>query len=148
MLRVPDQGARQGQALPHAEGVAAHSPVGRLRQADQLQHGLAPRAHRAGLGGDDAEVVAGAAGRVEALVDDRPDHLGRVLQRPVGSATEARRPGSGCVQPEQQPHARRLPGAVRPQERGDPAGRDLGGQIVQGGDRPELLGESFERDDG
>src|SRR5699024_8212848 len=93
-------------------------------------------------GGQHAEVVAaGAAGVEVRRLQGRTDglqRLGEVLVRP---AVDRRRAGVLLDQSEQHPQTRRLAGAVRAEESGDPARLDGEAQIVDGREAAEPLGQ-------
>jgi hypothetical protein len=65
-LGVAEQGGGQAQPLAHAQGEPADPPMGRLGQANLSQDLVGPGQGQTGGGGDDPEVVAGAAAGMEA----------------------------------------------------------------------------------
>ena len=74
----------------------------------------------AGSVGEDAQVVAAAAARVERVrLEHHPDGPGGVLQVAVAGARDAGVTGVGGGQVQQDLHRGRLPGAVGSQEAGD-----------------------------
>jgi hypothetical protein len=139
---VAEQGGGQGQPLAHAQGKGADPAAGGLGQADQVQHLSRPVAGDPGRGGHDAQMLEGAAAGVEAVGLERgPDGAGRVRQVAVADAADGRGAAVRRRQAEQHPQRGGLAGAVGPEEAGDPAGPDLEGQVVNGGDSTVPLGE-------
>jgi hypothetical protein len=128
--RVADQGAAEREPLAHAEGVAADPAVGSGRQAHQVQHLLDAPEGSAGLQGEDAQVPAGGPVGVQALVEHGPDHAHRVGHVAVAAAVDGGGSAGRDREPEQGPHARRLPGPVRPEERGDAARLHVDREVV------------------
>ena len=75
-LGVTEQGVGDAEALPHAQGVVAHSAAGfTIGEADQLEHLLDPRS-RAGpssCGATREDLAAGAAGVLGGGVEQHAD---------------------------------------------------------------------------
>ena len=75
-------------------------------------------------------VAAGAAG-VEGVGFEHDAHRGaRVGELAIADATDRGDTVIGLRQVEEHLHRRRLPGPVRTEEAGDPAGRDLEGEVI------------------
>ncbi|VFA81503.1 Uncharacterised protein [Gordonia paraffinivorans] len=123
-LRVAQQRGRDTETLPHAEGVVADSSPGFFRcEADQFEHlvdTLGADAH--GHGGQPQDLGAGPAGVLRRGVEEHADLGRRVGDGPVVDAVELRRARRGRGEPGDDPHGRRLAGAVRSEEAGDLTG--------------------------
>ena len=146
-LGVPEQGPGELEALAHPEREPTHLAVPVAPEADELEHLVHAPGVDPGHGGDDAQVVAGRARRVESRrFEHAPDRPGG-----VGEVVVARRPFTrraarcGCHQAEQHPQGRRLPRTVRTEEPGDGAGLHHEAQVVDGEHVAEPLGEPLVR---
>ena len=143
---VAEQGVGEREPLAHAERVAADAAVGVLGHADLVEHRRHARDGNARGGRRDPEVVAGGSARVEVGLERRPDGLERPFEVVVGLAVERRGAGGRPHEPEEHPQRRGLAGAVRTEEPGDAPGFDGEAEVVDGGDRAELLGEPRDLD--
>jgi hypothetical protein len=148
-LGVAEQGSGQAQALTHAEREAADPPAGRLGEADLVEDLVGAVEGQTGGGGDDPQVVAGAAAGMEAGgLQERADVADGIGQLPVGSAVDPGGPGGRGDQAEQRAQGGGLAGPVGAEEPDHGALVDLEAEVVDGGDRSEALGESLDGDDG
>ena len=96
---VAEQRGRQGQPLPHAEGVAAGAPVAGV---GQTRPGRAPRRRGTAGARRRGSRPAGGCGPTAPggrRLEDRADGAHRLGQRGVGRAVEGRRPASGRSSP-------------------------------------------------
>jgi hypothetical protein len=87
-------------------------------------------------------VPSGPAGVHAACIEHRADDACGPQQSRVRNAVIADLAVVGTRQPDHHPHRRRLPGAVRADESGDPAGRDVEAHLVDGDAVAVVLGES------
>jgi hypothetical protein len=134
--------------LAHPQREATHPPARRLGQANLLKHLVGPGEGQAGGGGDDLEVVAGAAAGMEAgRLQDRADLADGVGQLPIRPAVDPGRPRGRGDQPQQHAQGGGLAGPVGAQEPDHRALVDLEAQVVDGDDPSEALGESVDGDD-
>ena len=143
-LRVAEQRGRDAESLAHAERELAGALAGRRRAGRRGRS-----ARRRGCCG--MPWVCASASRW--LRAERPVWIDRASSSAPTSCSGAacsryglpftidvarRRP----VEPEDQPHRRRLAGAVRPEEAGDDSGPDVEGQVVDGALVAVVLGQS------
>ena len=148
-LGVAEQGGGQPEALAHAEREAADPAAAGGGQPGLLEDLVDPARVEPGRHGQDPQVVAGRAARVEpARLQDRPDPAGRVGQLPVGPAGDGGRAGGRGDQAEQHPQGGRLAGAVGAEEAGHRALVDLEVELVDGEHVAEALGEPLHADRG
>ena len=146
-LGVAEQGGGQPEALAHAEREAPDPAAAGGGQPGLLQDLVDPPRVEPGRGGQDPEVVAGRAARVEpARLQDRPDPAGRVGQLAVGPAGDGGRAGGRGDQAEEHPQGGRLAGAVGAEEAHDRPGVDLEVELVDGEHVAEALGEALDAD--
>ena len=146
-LRVAEQRAGEGQALPHAEGEPAGALVGGRLETDLDQHLVDPASWDAAHGGHGPEVVAGGVAGVHAAgVEDGADQAGRVPEVGVADAVVADLAVVGAGEPDHHPHRGRLAGSVRADEAGDAAGGHGEGQVVDRGALAVVLGDSVDGD--
>jgi hypothetical protein len=154
-LRVAEQAAGDAEPLAHAERVRLHAVVGSRGQPDALQRaGDPPRGGAVARRGVHLQVLAPGQVRVEArLLDDRADP-GQGL-RAARRQVVAEQPQAARARPreaEQQPHERRLAGAVAAEEAERAAARHLQVDRLQrrvGAEAlPEALGLDGERGHG
>jgi len=97
-----------------------------------------------GRGGQDPQVLDGAAAWVETVVVERgADGAHRVRQVAVASSVDGRGPAVRGNQAKQHPQCGGLASAVGPEEAGDPAASDSEAQAVNGGDSAVPLGEAI-----
>jgi hypothetical protein len=139
-LRVAEQGRGDAEPLPHAEGEpadpAARHPV-QVHLAEDLVH---PAVRDALGGGQDPQVVARPAARVEAgRLEQRPDPAARMGQPAVGHAADQRLARGRAAQPEGHPQRGRLARPVGPEKAGDGPGRRGEGHVPYRGHPPEGL---------
>ena len=122
-LRLTDQRGSEVEPLAHAQREASRPAMSGLGQPYLRQHVVDPVLAHPGLGGDDAQVVACAPVRVEALVEHGTHDSQRVRQVAVAQTADEGGAGVRFGEPEQHPHRGGLPRAVCSQEGGDPAPR-------------------------
>ena len=122
-LRLTDERLGDPEPLPHAEGVAAHPPIGRVGQPDEVQQLLhaiwwarRPSARRSS--GSPARCARRASRTGSSSVPTTRVGLGSSTN---GSAVDGRRPVIGSGQPDDHPQGRGLSRAVGPEEAGDGA---------------------------
>ena len=109
-------------------------------QADLVEHLVDAALADAVAVGQPEQVVAGSpAGVHRGGVQQGTDLCQRRAQRAVGPAVDQRLALVGGVEPEDQPHRRRLAGAVGPDEAGHLAGPDGERQAVHGDGRAVAL---------
>ena len=131
---VAEQGAGDAEPLAHAEGELAGPPVGHGGEPDDVEHVVdARRRDVVGLG-QPAQVVAGAAARVEGLGVEQGAHLAeRPAQLGEGCAVdESRSPTSGTSRPRIMRMVVDLPEPFGPEEAGDDARGDGEAEVVDG----------------
>jgi hypothetical protein len=140
--RVAEQRRRQGEALAHAHREAAHAPVGRLRDARQLQHLVGAGIRQPSGSAEDPQVVPCGPARMEAgRLQRGADRAERVGQVGIALAADGGGPPGRGDQGEQAAQGGGLAGAVGPQEAGDRARLDLEAQVVDRADLAEVLGQ-------
>ena len=116
---------------------------------DRVQHLVDPASGNAVGGRHGEQVVAGAAPRVDRSgVEQATDLAHRVAVFGIPLAVDQGSSGGRPVEPEDETHGGGLAGAVRPEEAGDPARRDLDGEAVDSGLVAVPLGQAGERDHG
>jgi hypothetical protein len=131
--RIAEQRRREPQPLAHAQREAADPLAGHIGQTDSLHCG-----HYCGRGdgvgpGDPAQVLDRGPARMHGVgVEQRPDHVHRMLDRGVRSAADECVARGRCGKPKQDPHCGGLAGAVRAEESGDHARTDGERQVVDG----------------
>ena len=140
--RVAQEGGGDPEPLLHPERIRLDLVPRPIAEPDELEQLLDPalRGRRSG-GGERPQVLAAGQVRVEGRrLDERPD-----LEQPVPVAP-AERPAEdldrtrvGMDQAGEQPHRRRLAGAVRAEEAVHDAGRHGQVQPGEGGPRPVPL---------
>ena len=140
---VAEQRGGQGEALTHAEGVAADRPVGRAAESDHRQRlvraagGVAVHpAVRAQM------VAAGPRGMETRGFEGGADDVVRPGQLAVAAAADGGAAGVGCDEAEQQAQSGGLAGAVGAEEAGDRAGFGGEAQVVDRADGAERLREA------
>jgi hypothetical protein len=100
--RVTEQRPGQAEPLAHAEREPADAAARDVGQPDQAEHLVDPAAGQAGRGGDDPQVLGGAAARVEGVAVQRGADLAhRVGQLMVGLAADGGGAGRGRREAEQ-----------------------------------------------
>jgi hypothetical protein len=144
---VAEQRPRDAEALSHAEGEAAHAVVGDALDADELDDLVHPRPGQAVALREGEQVRVRRPPRMPgARVDQGPHAAHRAGQVAVGPAEHGHPSRGGPGQPEDAAHRRRLAGAVRAEEAGDPARLDGHGEIVDGDAGAVLLGQAVDLD--
>ena len=146
--RLPEQGLRDTQSLPHAEGVVANAPPGlRLGEADQVEHLVhPPRGQAHGLLGQGEDLAARAATVLGGRVEQDPHLQARVGKVREPATPDVCRPGRGWGQADDDAHGGGLAGPVGSEEAGDPAGFGGEGDVVDGGVGAVPLGDCFDGD--
>ena len=114
---VADQRGGEAEPLVHAEREAADPAVGRSRQLDQLEHLVDARAAHAGLGGDDAQVVAGGAPRVRRASSIAPTSRSGSAIAAYGRPPIVRSPSVGVTRPSSARSVVVFPEPFGPEER-------------------------------
>ena len=148
-LRVAEQRGGDGQALAHPHRVALHAPVGGVVEPDGGEDLVDPAGGMPAGGGQDPQVVAGAAARMErGVLEHGADAGGGLLELVVALPVERRRSRRRPHEAEQRAQRRALAGAVGAEEAGHAAGLDVEGEVVDGGDAAEALGEVADLDGG
>lgn len=139
---VAEKRSRDAEPLPHAQRVRSHPVPCDRGESRLLQDLVHPASRDAVARRQCAQVVARGAGAVRgARVEQRAHLTQRLAQRGVGPSPDRGGAGRGPVQPQHEPHGGGLPGAVGPEEPGDPAGPHAERQPVHGASGPVLLGE-------
>ena len=145
--RVPEQGGREPESLPHAHRVAACALARRGRDAHELEHLVHATGRDPGSVGKGQQVVAPGAPRVEVRRLERgPDDGEGVGDVVVATPLDGCGAGGRTDQPEEHPQGRRLAGAVRAEEAGDPAGNDVEVELVDGRQPAEPLRQPADLD--
>jgi len=117
--RVTEQGARDAEALAHAERETLGALARDLGQADQFERLAHPLLGQVVGLGQAQQVVVGGPAAVHGLGVQQRAHLThRVGQAGVPLAVDPDRPGVRIVQAENQPHGGGLARAVRAEEAG------------------------------
>ena len=148
-LRVAEHGGGEAEALAHAHRVAAGALAGGRRDADQLEHLVDALGADPGGVGEDAQVVAAGAARVEVgRLQRGADDRHRLRDVVVAVAADGRGAAGRADQAEQHAQRGRLARAVGAEEAGDAAGLDGEGQAVDGGEVAEPLGQVAHLDAG
>lgn len=148
-LRVAEECGGDAEALAHAQRERPDPACGDGRDAGELQDLVDPAYRNAVGGGKSAEVVAGGTGAVGRLgVEEGADLAQGFAERRVGATAECGGARRGPVEAEDEAHGGGLPGAVRAEESGDPAGPDAERQAVHRTGRTVLLGELLDVDAG
>jgi hypothetical protein len=148
-LRVAEQRGGDRQALTHAHRVALHTPVGGVAEPDRGQDLLDAVMRMVSRDGQDPQVVAGAATRMERGVLEHRAHTGAGLVELVVAQTPERgRSRRWPHQSEQRANGGALPGPVRSEEPRDATGLDVEREVIDGGDIAEVLGEIVDLDGG
>ena len=138
-------------AIPSRCAIPSEKPPVRLRaavgEADELEH-LVDAPGREAVAPREPEQMAARAppGMRRACVEERADLAERRAQIAVAPAADHDLAGVGRVEPEDQAHRRRLPGAVRPDEPRDAARLDPERQVVDGDGAPVSLRETVRFD--
>ena len=111
---------------PARSSATLSSPTSRRTSLDSIRGDCAERGGR-------PEVVPGGAARVHAAcIEHRADDACGPQESRVRDAVIADVTVVGAREPDHHPHRRRLAGAVRADETGDSAGRDLEAHVVNG----------------
>ena len=119
-LRVGEQRRGDPEPLAHAERELPDALAGDLLQADAVDHLVdAPARDPVGLRQREQVVVGRSAGVDGARLEQRADLVQRRRVVAVALPVHGHRPGGRAVEPEDQPHRRRLPRPVRAEEPGD-----------------------------
>ena len=149
-LGVVEQGARDAEALAHAERVGLDLVVRALAQRDALEHRRDARARLAAVvRGPHVEVAAAAQVRVEArLLDDAADareRLADVLRHLAAAQVDAA--AARLREAEHHADQRRLAAAVRPEPGEAAPARHVDRDVVDRELLPEALRDVLELDD-
>jgi hypothetical protein len=145
--RVAQQRRGDAEALAHPEGEPAGPAVRHVGQADLLEDVVGPPAVDAVGVGEPAQVVPGAAARVDGLGLEEGAYVAQgEPEVPVRVAVDGDPARGGGVEAHHHPHGCRLPGPVGAEEAGDFAGSYLEAEIVDGHGRPVALGDVGELD--
>ncbi len=114
-----------GALVDAGRGGKAQQGVGEKRELDVLEHGLAVQ-------------------RTRMLEDDADPGPGDAMGRPSGDvdAVELHRAGIRPLDAHDELHHRRFAGAVRADEAEDLAARDVEGDVLDGDEAAEALGEA------
>ena len=111
-----------------------------VAEADELERLAHSRPRDAGRKGHRPQMVLGPATRVEAGgLEHRPHMAAGVVELGIAPAAECGRAVVGHDQAEQDPQGSRLPGAVGPEEAGDPAAVHREAEVGDGLHRSEVL---------
>jgi hypothetical protein len=139
---VAQQGRRDADALAHAERELAEALRGDRTQTRELQNFVHPARRNAMRGGEDPQMVAGAAARMARLgVQQDPDFGERGGRGRERAAVDHRRARCRPLQTDQEPHGRGLARPVGAEEPRDPTGRDRDRQIIDSHFLAEAFGE-------
>jgi hypothetical protein len=127
--------------------VALDATIGRRCQADLLENVVGPVTGMVAGGGQDAQVVAAGAARMETgLLEHRTAVGARTGEFRVATTGERRRAVVRCDQPEQHPQRRALASAVASEEAGDATGGDGERQLGDRFDGAEALAQPLDLD--
>jgi hypothetical protein len=146
-LRVAHQRGGESEPLAHPEGELPDPAIGRAGEVDDVEHLVDSPGWGAADEGDDAEVVAGAAtGIGKGRLQGRAHDAQRIGQVGVTAPVDGRCPRGGGHEAEE--HAQRggLARAVGAEEPDDAASLDGEGDVVDGGQTGEALGEAVDLD--
>jgi hypothetical protein len=147
--RSPEQRPRDAQPLPHPERVRADGARGHRSELDAVEHRVDPRVGNACRRREHPQMVPPGALRVKVRrLEHRADRANRIPRQAVGPSLDRGRARRRVDEPEQDPQRRRLPGAVRPEEPGDPPCRDVEAEPVDRGRLPVALAEVGDLDHG
>ena len=130
-VRIAEERRGDAEALAHAEGELARALARDVVQADevdQLVDALAADAVR--LREREQVVVGRPAGVHRPRLEQRAHLVERRAVVAIVLAVHGHVAAGGRVEPEDEPHRRRLARAIRPEEAGDDAGLDAEGQAV------------------
>ena len=143
---VAEQRGGDAEALAHAEREPARATAGDVGEADHLEHLVDAAAVDAVGIGHPAQVIPGAAARVDRLgLEEGADVAEREAEVAVGVAVNGDLAGGGGVEADHHPHGGRLAGTVGAEEAGDLAGAHLEAEVVDGDGGPVALGDIVER---
>ena len=148
-LTRPDRGDVRYHGVRYARLRHPARVVGAVLDARCMHPGRSARNHLAAVAAISGiavrrvdEVLARRPPRVHApRIEDGADDAGRVAQPGVADAVVADLAVVGPGEADHHPHGRRLAGAVRPDEAGDPPGCDVERQVVDGDPSAVVLGE-------
>jgi len=125
---------RRCQGAGHTERELAHSPIRHVLQADKLNEVIHARSRNPLRLRLCEQVVVGGATRMHgARFEEHSDIAQRCSVRRVALAVDRCGPARRGMQPQDQTHDRRLPGAVGPEESSDHAWLNGEGQAVDRG---------------
>jgi len=148
-ITVPEQCRRDPEPLAHAERELSRALLCNVAQADEVDQlvDTTPRdpvrlSHREQM------VRGGASGVDRARFQQRPNFVQRSRVVAVVLAIDGDIARRRAVEPEDQAHRRRLPGAVRAEEAGDDAGLDREREAVDGALVPVVLRQPLRLDQG
>jgi hypothetical protein len=149
-LRLPQEGVRDAEPLPHAERVVADAPARLLvGQADEREHLVdAARGQPHGARADREDLPARAAGVLRRGVEEDADLRAGVGDVAVAHPADGRRTLRRGRQSGDDAHRRRLAGTVRPEEAGHGAGTAREADVVDGREAGVRLREVLDLDHG
>src|SRR5581483_7633610 len=90
-LRIAEQRRREGEPLPHPEGVTLHAAASGALELDEAEQLVDAADRHAGRVGERTQVVAAATARVEVgRLEPRADAVRRAVELAVATAEEQR----------------------------------------------------------
>ena len=142
--RLPEEGGRQPETLPHPEGEAPDGISRHLAEADPVEQLVDVGAVRlAAEGGECREVLPRRQGRVETgAVHEPRDTAGHGERAPSRRPEDLQGAAVGDRQAEQEAEERGLPRTVGPDEAVDLSGGDIEVDAVEGDDVAERPGDT------
>ena len=145
--RIAEQRAGDAETLTHPEGEATDPLVGNGSEPDEVEDLIDACTGDVVRPCEHPKMSVRAASRMDRLrFEQRTDLAKRPAERVKGAAADRDRAAVGCVEPHDQPHRRRFPGAVRTEKTGHVARLDREGEIVDGNLLAVVLDEAA-RDD-
>ena len=143
-LWVGEQRRGDAEPLAHAERELPDTFPGDLLETDAVDHLVdPPPGNPVGLCQGEQVVVRRAAGVDGARLEQRADLVERRRVLAVALPVHGHRSRGRAVEPEDQPHRRRLPRPVRPEEPGDGPREHGEREAVDGPLLPVVLGQAF-----